>query len=290
MNNTRTITYQQIAATVERLCIESCYELPGDVLEALQQAAAAERNPRARHILEQLLENAQIAAEKRIPLCQDTGLAVVFVSQGANVMFTPPDEEPEATLFDAINAGVTAGYEKGLLRKSVVAEPLNERKNTGTNTPAIIHHEIAAGDKLLISVMTKGGGCENKSQFRMFNPTESAGAVCQWIVDVVSHAGANACPPFVVGVGIGGNFEQSCLLSKKALLREMADSNPDEFYAELESQLLSQINTLNLGPQGLGGDTTALAVKVETAPCHIASLPVAVNIECHAHRHKSAEL
>lgn len=290
MNNTRTITYRQIAATVERLCIESCYELPGDVLDALRQAAAAESNRRAKHILEQLLENAQIAGEKRIPLCQDTGLAVVFVSQGANVMVTPPAEEPEATLFDAINAGVAAGYEKGLLRKSVVAEPLNERKNTGTNTPAIIHHEIAGGDKLLISVMTKGGGCENKSQFKMFNPTESKDAVCQWVVDVVRQAGANACPPFVVGVGIGGNFEQSCLLSKKALLREMTDSNADEFYAELESQLLSQINALNLGPQGLGGDTTALAVKIETAPCHIASLPVAVNIECHAHRHKSAVL
>ncbi len=290
MNNTRTITYRQIAATVERLCIESCYERPGDVLDALQQAAGAERNPRAKHILEQLLENARIAAEKRIPLCQDTGLAVVFVSQGANVMVSPPAENPEATLFDAINAGVAAGYEKGLLRKSVVAEPLNERKNTGTNTPAIIHHEIVGGDKLLISVMTKGGGCENKSQFKMFNPTESKDTVCEWVVDVVRQAGANACPPFVVGVGIGGNFEQSCLLSKKALLREMTDSNADEFYAELESQLLSQINALNLGPQGLGGDTTALAVKVETAPCHIASLPVAVNIECHAHRHKSAEL
>ena len=290
MNNTRIITYQQIATTVERLCIESCYELPGDVLEALQQAAGAETNPRARHILEQLLENARIAAEKRIPLCQDTGLAVIFVSQGANAMFTPPAEKPEATLVDAINAGVAAGYEKGLLRKSVVAEPLNERKNTDTNTPAIIHHEIAAGDKLLISVMTKGGGCENKSQFKMFNPTESAEAVCQWVVDVVTQAGANACPPFVVGVGIGGNFEQSCLLSKKALLGKMTDSNPDEFYARLEAQLLSQINALNLGPQGLGGDTTALAVKIETAPCHIASLPVAVNIECHAHRHKSAEL
>lgn len=290
MNNTRTITYQQIAATVERLCIESCYELPGDVLDALQQAAGAESNPRAKHILEQLLENAQIAGEKRIPLCQDTGLAVVFVSQGANVMVTPPAEEPEATLFDAINAGIAAGYEKGLLRKSVVAEPLNERKNTGTNAPAIIHHEIAGGDKLLISVMTKGGGCENKSQFKMFNPTESKDAVCEWVVDVVRQAGANACPPFVIGVGIGGNFEQSCLLSKKALLREMTDSNADEFYAELESQLLSQINALNLGPQGLGGDTTALAVKIETAPCHIASLPVAVNIECHAHRHKSAVL
>ncbi len=290
MNNTRTITYQQIAATVERLCIESCYELPGDVLDALRQAAVVESNPRAKHILEQLLENARIATEKRIPLCQDTGLAVVFVSQGANVMVSPPAEDPEATLFDAINAGVAAGYEKGLLRKSVVAEPLNERKNTGTNTPAIIHHEIVGGDKLLIGVMTKGGGCENKSQFKMFNPTESKDAVCEWVVDVVRQAGANACPPFVVGVGIGGNFEQSCLLSKKALLREMTDSNPDEFYAELESQLLSQINALNLGPQGLGGNTTALAVKVETAPCHIASLPVAVNIECHAHRHKSAVL
>ena len=290
MNNTRTITYRQIAATVERLCVESCYELPGDVLDALQQAAASERNRRAKHILEQLLENARIAGEKRIPLCQDTGLAVVFVSQGANVIVSPPAEDPEATLFDAINAGVAAGYEKGLLRKSVVAEPLNERKNTGTNTPAIIHHEIAGGDKLLISVMTKGGGCENKSQFKMFNPTENKDAVCRWVVEVVRQAGANACPPFVVGVGIGGNFEQSCLLSKKALLREMTDSNADEFYAGLESQLLSQINALNLGPQGLGGDTTALAVKVETAPCHIASLPVAVNIECHSHRHKSAEL
>jgi len=290
MNNTRTITYGQIAATVERLCIESCYELPGDVLDALRQAAATESNRRAKHILEQLLENAQIAAEKHIPLCQHTGLAIVFVSQGANVRVSAPAEDPEATLFDAINAGVVAGYEKGLLRKSVVAEPLNERTNTGTNTPAIIHHEIAGGDKLLISVMTKGGGCENKSQFKMFNPTESKDSVCQWVVDVVRQAGANACPPFVVGVGIGGNFEQSCLLSKKALLREMTDSNADVFYAELESQLLSQINALNLGPQGLGGDTTALAVKIEAAPCHIASLPVAVNIECHAHRHKSAVL
>ena len=283
----RPIEYEKIVATVEQLCIESCYELGEDVLGALKSAAKSETNPRAVKILEQLIENARIAKDERIPLCQDTGLAVVFVEQGTGVMVEPPASKPNATLFDAINEGVAAGYEKGLLRKSVVAEPLNQRKNTDTNTPAIIHHSLIDGDKRSITARAKGGGCENKSQFKMFKPTESKDTVADWIIDVVKQAGADACPPFIVGVGIGGDFEQCCLLSKKALLRKIGQPNPNKFYEQLELQLLTGINALGLGPQGLSGDTTALAVHIETAPCHIASLPVAVNIECHAHRHKS---
>jgi fumarate hydratase subunit alpha len=212
---------------------------------------------------------------------------VVFVEQGCNVVVKTDEDK---TVADAINVGIASGYEKGYLRKSVVAEPLNERRNTGSNTPAIIYHSIVRGDKLKITMMAKGGGCENKSRFRMFRPTAQPEEIIDWIVDVVKTAGADACPPLVVGVGIGGDFELSCLMSKKALLRNLADRNVDEFYARLETDLLARINALGLGPQGLGGDTTALAVMVEVAPCHIASLPVAVNIECHAHRHKSAIL
>ena len=286
----RYIEFEKIAETVESLCISAGYELPEDVLAALEEAARKESNPGAVKILEQLIENARIAADEKIPLCQDTGLAVVFVEQGSEVAVNSPTDDTQATLFDAINAGVAAGYEKGHLRKSVVADPLNKRKNTGSNTPAIIHHAIIPGDKLKLTVMTKGGGCENKSQFRMFKPTAQKSQIIDWIVDVVSSAGADACPPFVVGVGIGGDFELSCLLSKKALCRNLDKKNNDEFYAEFETDLLSRINALGLGPQGLGGDTTALAVLIETAACHIASLPVAVNIECHSHRHKTATI
>jgi fumarate hydratase subunit alpha len=211
-------------------------------------------------------------------------LVEVFVEQGADT-FVPHQESK--TIIDAINAGVTAGYEKGYLRNSVVAEPLRQRKNTGNNAPAIIHHTVVPGDRLKITVMAKGAGCENKSAVAFFRPTADRSEIIDWIVGVVKAAGADACPPFVVGVGIGGDFELSCLLSKKALLRNLSEKNNDRFYAELESDLLSAINALGLGPQGLGGDTTVLAVAVETAPCHIASLPVAVNIECHSHRHKS---
>lgn len=286
----RTFQYTEIVERVRRLCIECGYELPADVLEAIQRAAAKETSPRAKEILGQLIENAQIAKNERIPLCQDTGLAVVFVEQGANTVICAPADKPAATIIDAIQEGVAAGYEKGLLRKSVVAEPLNQRKNTQTNTPAIIHHAVVPGTEIKISVMAKGGGCENKSQFKMFNPTESKETVMAWIVEVVKQAGANACPPFVVGVSLGGDFEVSCLLSKKALLREIGVSNTEPFYAQMETQLLEAINATGLGPMGLGGDTTALAVCIETAPCHIASLPVAVNIECHSHRHKSVVL
>ncbi|MBA7659402.1 L(+)-tartrate dehydratase subunit alpha [subsurface metagenome] len=284
----RYIEFEKIADTVESLCIAAGYELPNDVLTALEEAVQKESNPGAVRIIKRLIENARIAKAESIPLCQDTGLAVVFVEQGAQVAVKPTAGDGDATLFDAINAGVKAGYEKGYLRKSVVAEPLKERSNTRSNTPAIIHHTIVPGDKLQINFMAKGGGCENKSQFKMFSPTAERKEIIDWVVDVVKTAGADACPPLVVGVGIGGNFELSSLLSKKALLRNLAARNSDEFYAQLEADLLSAINALGLGPQGLGGDTTALAVLVETAPCHIASLPVAVNIECHSHRHKSA--
>lgn len=266
------------------MCIAACYELPEDVLAAIEKAAEKESKPAAARILKQLIENAHIAAREKIPLCQDTGLAVVFVEQGCDVAV----KSGGGTIFDAINAGVAAGYEKGYLRKSVVAEPLKDRTNTGTNTPAVIHYSIVPGDKIKITVMAKGGGCENKSQFRMFRPTADKREIIDWVVDVVRSAGADGCPPFIVGVGIGGDFELCCLLSKRALLRRLDEKNKDSFYAKLEDEFLAAMNATGLGPQGLGGDATALAVLVETAPCHISSLPVAVNIECHSHRHKTA--
>ena len=280
----RYIDFEQVSDTVESLCIEACYELPQDVLNAIESALKQESNPQAQKILSHLIENAHIAAEEKRPLCQDTGLAVVFVEQGADLAIKCP---PGNTLLDAINTGVSAGYEKGYLRKSVVAEPMNERINTRTNTPAIVHISLVPGDKLKLSIMAKGGGCENKSQFKMFRPTADRSEIIDWVVEVVKTAGADACPPFIVGVGIGGDFELSAILGKKALLRDMTDKNTDSFYASLELDMLTAINNLGLGPQGFGGDTTALACKVETAPCHIASLPVAVNIECHSHRHKT---
>lgn len=285
----RTIHFEQISKTVESLCIAACHELPEDVRAALERAAETESHAGAAQALRRLVENARIAAEERIPLCQDTGLTVVFVEQGAEVTISAPDGGA-ASITAAIDAGVEAGYEQGYLRKSVVADPLHARVNTATNTPAVIHHSIVPGDTLKITVMAKGGGCENKSRFRMFRPTAESADVSDWVVDVVKSAGADACPPFVVGVGIGGNFELSCLLSKRALLRELGTPHTEPFYAQMERDLLKRINALGIGPQGLGGDTTALAAPIETAPCHIASLPVAVNIECHSHRHKSAVL
>jgi fumarate hydratase subunit alpha len=276
------VAYSKIVDAVKELCIKSAYELPADVLSALTVAAKKESNPLAAKILQKLIENARIASTERLPLCQDTGLAVLFVEQGGEVFIECPAGK---TAVDAINAGVVQGYEKGFLRKSVVSEPLQHRKNTGNNTPAVIHWSIVPGDKLKIVFMAKGGGCENKSAFKMFRPTAIAQEITDWIVDVVKNAGADACPPFIVGVGIGGNFELSAVLSKKALVRSIDKPNADSFYAGLEKDLLSRVNKLGVGPQGLGGDTTALAVLIETAPCHIASLPVSVNIECHSHRH-----
>lgn len=281
----RYIKFEKIAEVVEKLCVDGCYELGVDVLAAIENAVKKESNPAAVQILTQLIENAHIAKAEQIPLCQDTGLAVVFVEQGCEAAVKSNGGK---TLLDAVNAGVAAGYEKGYLRKSVVADPLCGRVNTDTNTPAVIHHSVVPGDKLKIYVMAKGGGCENKSRFKMFKPTAEKYEIVEWVVEVVRSAGADACPPFIVGVGIGGNFELSCLLSKKALLRDISRKHKDGFYAEMETELLSKINSLGIGPQGLGGDTTALACLIETAACHIASLPVAINIECHSHRHRSA--
>ncbi len=282
----RTISFEKIASEVEKLCIKSCYELPEDVLSALETFAKKESSVPARKILNQLIENAKIAKDRQIPICQDTGLAVVFLQIGSQVVIEPAG----ATAAGAVTVGIARGYESGYLRKSVVADPLNKRRNTGTNTPAVIHTEVIAGNKIRITLMTKGGGCENKSQFKMFLPTDDKEKIIEWIAEVAAHAGADACPPFVVGVGIGGDFEQCCLLSKKALLRKVDSRNTNSFYADMEKQLLQKINSLGIGPAGLGGDTTAFAVQIETAPCHIASLPVAVNIECHAHRHASVEI
>jgi len=280
----RFIDFRQIAQTVEQLCISACHELPEDVLDALKRAAASERNQRAAKILNALIENAKIASSEQIPLCQDTGIVVVFIEHGSEAAVKA---ENGRTIIDAINAGIESGYKNGYLRMGVIGDPLR-RKNTGTNTPAIIHTDFAAGDKIKITLMTKGGGCENKSQFRMFTPTTEKEQIIDWVVDVVRTAGADVCPPVIVGVGIGGNFEQSCLLSKRALIRKLGEKNNEAFYAQMEEDILSKINALGIGPQGLGGDTTALGCMIETSPCHIASLPVAVNIECHSHRHKSA--
>ncbi len=285
----RQIEFEQVSRTVASLCIAACHELPPDVVQALERAAERESNPRAAGILRQLLENARSAVQDQIPLCQDTGLTVVFAEVGSQVALAPAGPGRE-TLTEAIDEGVRAGYEAGYLRKSIVADPLHSRTNTGTNTPAVVHLSLVPGDRLKLTVMTKGGGCENKSQFRMFRPTADPEQIMDWIVSVVRDAGADACPPFVVGVGLGGNFEHSCLLSKKALLRRLDEPNADPFYREMEQELLTRVNALGLGPQGLGGDTTALAVLIETAPCHIASLPVAINIECHSHRHKTEVL
>ncbi|HOM60231.1 MAG TPA: fumarate hydratase [Anaerohalosphaeraceae bacterium] len=286
----RSIAFDSIVRTTADLCIQAAYELPEDISAAVRKALQTESSPRARLILQQLLENAAIAAHERIPICQDTGLTVVFAEAGSEVRIAAPPEKSSATLMDAIQEGAALACKEGLLRASVAAEPLNKRLNTNTNTPAFVHLSIVPGERLRLSVLLKGGGCENKSRFEMFNPTESPQTVCRWIVQTVQDAGPNACPPFVVGVGLGGDFEWCCLLSKKALLRPVGSTHPDPFYASLEETLLKDINALGLGPQGLGGDTTALAVHIETAPCHIASLPAAVNIDCHAHRHKTAVL
>ena len=276
----RPISSKKITETIEQLCVEAAFELPEDVTDAIKKAAESESNASAKKILNQLIENAEIAKNENLPLCQDTGLTIVFVEQGAETII-------EGSINDAINTGVKQAYEKAYLRKSVVAEPLNKRKNTNSNTPAIIHHSIVPGEKLKLSVMLKGGGCENKSKFKMFKPTADKQQIIDWIITVVKDAGADACPPFILGIGIGGDFELSAIISKKALLRKIGEKNPDKFYAEMENEILTKTNTLNIGPQGLTGDTTALACAIETAPCHIASLPVAVNIECHSHRHKT---
>ena len=284
------ITYNNVLEAVRQLAADTAFKLPADVRQAIETAIGTESSPQARQYLEQILHNDQLAQREKLPLCQDTGLAVLFIDQGNQVHVVPPPDRTDATLTGAINEGIQAGYEQAYLRKSVVAEPLEHRRNTDTNTPAIIHHRWLTGSDLTITLLAKGGGAENKSKLAMLNPSDGRDGVVNFVLDTLSSAGADACPPFVVGLGIGGNFETAPLLAKRALLRKLGSPHADQYYRRLESELLSKINALKIGPQGMGGDTTALAVLIETAPCHIASLPVAVNIECHSHRHRSVTL
>ena len=278
----KSIDLDALRERVKRLVQEANFVLPEDVSARLEAAAAAEESEAGKEVFRELRENAEIASAEGLGLCQDTGLAVFFVEVGEGVRFESRD--PADSLRRAIEEGMIAGYGEGCLRKSVVADPLR-RANTGTNAPAFIHWEVVPGDSLKVTFMAKGGGAENWSAIRMFPPSAGQEAVEDFVVATVDRAGPAACPPLVVGVGLGGNFEVAPLLAKKALLRKpLGASHPDAFYATMEGRLLERINGLGIGPQGLGGRTTALAVHVETAPCHIASLPAAVNIQCHSHR------
>lgn len=277
----RTIPFGQIRDTVARLCIEANCILGEDVVRALEKGREIEESPTGREILNQLLENQKIAREEMMPICQDTGWAVVWLELGSQVKIEGGE------LYDAIQAGVAKGYTDGYLRKSIVADPLR-RKNTGDNTPAIIYTEIVPGDRLKITVQPKGGGSENMSEIKMLSAADGMTGIKKFVVDRVWRSQANPCPPVIVGVGLGGTFEKCAILAKRALLREIGSVHPDPFYAQLEQELLEEINKLGIGPQGLGGRVTALAVFIEVFPCHIATLPCAVNINCHAARHKSA--
>jgi len=278
----RQIEVQTIIAAVKNAAITANYEQDEDMLAAFARGEKEEESPAGREIFRQLLENARIAREERIPLCQDCGLAVIFAEVGQEVHFEGGDFEA------ALQEGVRQGYREGNLRKSL-CHPLT-RQNTGDNTPAIIHTDIVPGDRLKLLVVSKGGGSENGSRLFMLKPAEGLAGIKDKVVATVAEAGPNVCPPMIVGVGIGGNFERSALLAKKALLRPLSDSHPDKELAALEKELLAAINDLGIGPSGLGGRLTALGVKVLMQPCHIASLPVAINIQCHSSRHQEVVL
>ena len=271
-----------IEDTVARLCIEANLRLPPDVINAIESAEKAEPWDGAKRILSLLGDNVRIASEKTLPVCQDTGMACVFVELGQDVHIDGDFEE-------AVNNGVRRGYGEGYLRKSVVCDPLR-RVNTGDNTPALLTVKLTRGDKMRITVMPKGFGSENMSALKMLKPADGVEGVKNFVLETVEKAGANPCPPIIVGVGIGGSFDKAACLAKHALLRPVDEPNPDEYYAALESELLDKINALGIGPQGFGGKTTALALLIEAMPTHVAGLPVAVNISCHATRRASASL
>lgn len=277
------IDVKRVTDTVARLSVEANKVLPESLIKCICAAEERESNSLGKDILSDIILNTKAAKELDIPVCQDTGMAVVFLEIGQDVHFSGGDLET------AVNCGVAKGYTDGLLRKSVVGDPLN-RVNTEDNTPAIIHTKIVSGNKVKITVAPKGFGSENMSGVRMLTPASGRDGVIDAILEIVKNAGSNPCPPIVVGVGIGGDFEQCALLSKKALCRDINTPNPNPFYSDLEKELLEKINKLNIGPQGFKGDTTALAVNIEYAPTHIAGLPVAVNIGCHVTRHKTEVL
>ena len=276
----REIEVAKITDTLERLCIEANEHLPQDVKSAILQCRALEDGEIAKNVLDNMIENYEIADREHVPVCQDTGMACVFLEIGQDVHLTGGD------LREAVDEGVRRGYEKGYLRKSVVKDPVR-RGNTGDNTPAMLYTEIVPGEQIRITVAPKGFGSENMSAIRMFKPSAGLEGIKDFIIETVENAGPNPCPPMVVGVGIGGTFDKAALLAKKALLRPLDSSHPDPFYAELEQEMLQKINKLGIGPQGFGGRTTALGLNIETMPTHIAGMPCAINIGCHVTRHQT---
>jgi len=280
----RDIEAKEVTKTAARLFQEACYYLPQDVLDCLKQVREAEESPVGRKVLDRILENADISAKGEIPLCQDTGDAVVFLELGQDVHIVGGD------LYSAINEGVRQGYNEGYLRKSMVSRPFSARINTKDNTPAIIYTDIVRGDRLKIIAKPKGGGAENMSRLAMLPPANGRQGVIDFVVNAVDEAGSNPCPPVIIGVGIGGTVEKTLMLAKRALLRKVVEPNPDAEVAELEKEILNRVNNLGIGPMGYGGRITALAVHAEVFPAHIASLPVAVNLQCWCARHKEAIL
>ena len=275
----REILAETITRTVAKLCVEANCRLPEDMKHCIRDARAAEPWPQGQEILDRIIENFEVADRENLPVCQDTGMACVFVKLGQEVHVV-------GDLNEAIHEGVRQGYREGYLRKSVVRDPL-DRVNTGDNTPAVITYDIVPGDQIEITLAPKGFGSENMSAIKMLRPSDGVEGVKDFVLKTVEDAGPNPCPPIVVGVGIGGTFDKAASLAKRALLRDADSSHPDAFYAELEKELLEKINALGIGPQGFGGKTTALAVNIETFPTHIAGLPVAVNINCHVTRHQT---
>lgn len=277
------ILCDQIREAITEMCQRANFDLAADMRSALQAAVPREDNPLPKNTLLRILRNADVAKERSLPMCQDTGLIVVFADLGNEIQIKG------GNLRDAINSGVREGWRKGFLRPSVTADPI-QRKNTGDNTPAIIHTELVAGDNLRLQLLAKGGGCENMSRFKMLTPADGREGIINFVVETGKLAGPNACPPMIIGVGIGGSFEYSAVLAKRSLLRRIGSFNVLPHVADLEKMILQKLNASGLGPQGYGGKTTSLAVNVEVAACHIASLPVSVNIECHAHRHQEVIL
>jgi fumarate hydratase subunit alpha len=277
----REIRCSDITEAIARLFLEANFDLPADVMAALQRAAAEETSAVARGILETLVRNAEVAAHKRLAMCQDCGLAIVFAELGR-------DCHLDGDLYAAVDEGVRRGYAEGYLRKSALRDPLSRNSNTGDNTPAIVHVTLVEGDRLTLHAAPKGGGSENMSALWMLSPSAGRAGVIESIVERIKFAGGKPCPPLVLGVGLGGTFEKAALLAKHSLLRPLGEPSPSPEVAELERELLEQVNATGVGPMGMGGRTTALAVHVERHPCHIASLPLALNVQCHAARHKTA--
>ncbi|MDQ0219516.1 fumarate hydratase [Peribacillus cavernae] len=280
----RTIHYKDIVDKVAVICQEANYDLGEDVVNAFKTAMKNEASEIGKDVLGQLIENANIATTERVPMCQDTGVSVFIVELGQECHIDG------GNLYEAINEGVKKGYEEGYLRHSIVDHPITRKKSLGYNTPSVIHVEIARGDQLTIHMSAKGGGSENMSTLKMLKPSDGLQGIKNFILETVRTAGPNACPPLVVGVGIGGNFEKCAYLAKKSLFRPIGERSHLEEIAVLEAELMEDINKLGIGPQGMGGSTTALDVKIEIAPCHIAALPVAINLNCHASRHKEITL